>query len=242
MRYGIFSDVHSNLQALEAVIAAYKNESIDKYLCIGDTVGYGANPRECIERVSQVAALLVAGNHDWGCVDLFSVSNFNPLAAEAILWTKRQLDVNCRYFLQSLRLVCQDNGFTLVHGTLDEPQEFNYLLDTDTADASFRLLNTNICFVGHTHIAGIFKKDRHGKIAYLRLSNLTIEEGNSYIVNVGSVGQPRDGISDAAFCVYDTAAKTIEIKRVPYDIEKARKKIIAAGLPQYLGDRLLAGR
>jgi predicted phosphodiesterase len=242
MRYGIFSDVHSNLEALDAVVEAYKKESIDKYFCIGDVVGYGANPRECIERVSRFVTLTVAGNHDRGSVNLFPLSYFNPLAAEALLWTNRQLDSGCAYFLESLKLVYQDSDFTLTHGTLDEPQQFNYMLDNNTAGKTFRLLDTDICFVGHTHMAGIFQKDKNGNVTYLRKPTLSIEEANTYIVNAGSVGQPRDGNNKAAFCIYDTALKTVEIKRVPYDIAKTRKKIIDAGLPQYLGDRLSSGR
>ncbi len=242
MRYGIFSDVHSNIEAFEAVVEAYKKESIDKYFCIGDVVGYGANPRECIESINRLVAVTVAGNHDWGSVKLFPMDYFNPLAAEALLWTNRQLDSGCAYFLESLKLVYQDSSLTLVHGTLNEPQQFNYMLDSETADATFRLQDTKVCFVGHTHIAGIFKRDEDGNITYLRKLVLSLEEGNSYIVNAGSVGQPRDGNNKAVFCIYDTVLKTLEIKRVPYDIAKTRKKIIDAGLPQYLGDRLSSGR
>ncbi|MFA5155854.1 MAG: metallophosphoesterase family protein [Candidatus Omnitrophota bacterium] len=242
MRYGIFSDVHSNLEALEAVIAAYKKESIDRYLCVGDVVGYGPDPGECVEKVRQLAAVTVAGNHDWACVDLLPVSYFNPAAAAALLWTRKHLDSNAAYFLQSLKLVHRDSGITLVHSTLDEPQEFNYLLGSDAADATFRLLDTGVCFVGHTHIPGIFKKDKSGNITSLKGAAAALEEGSCYIANTGSVGQPRDGIPGAVFCIYDSEVKTIILKRVHYDIEKTRKKIIGVGLPQSLGDRLLAGR
>ena len=242
MRYGIFSDVHSNLEAFEAVVEEYKKESIDKYFCIGDVVGYGADPRECIETINRLAAVTVAGNHDWASVKLVPLDYFNPLAAEALLWTSRQLDSGSAYFLGSLELVYQALVFTLVHGTLNEPQQFNYMLDSETADATFRLQDTNVCFVGHTHIAGIFKRDKNGNVSYLRKPGVSMEEGSCYIVNAGSVGQPRDGNNKAVFCIYDNAVKSIEIKRVPYDITKTRKKIIDAGLPQYLGDRLLSGR
>lgn len=242
MRYGIFSDIHSNLEALNAVVDAYQKESIDKYLCVGDVVGYAANPKECIEKVKTLAMITVAGNHDWASVDLFSVDYFNPVACEAISWTKRNLDDDSRYFLESLKLVYKNEDLTLVHGTLDKPEDFNYMIDEYSARESFRLLETNICFVGHSHVAGIFIKDKDKRICYREDDSIDIKDEFKYIVNVGSVGQPRDGNPKAAYYIYDTDKKEVQIKRVSYDIEATRKKIIAAGLPRFLGDRLLIGR
>lgn len=242
MRYGIFSDVHSNLEALEAVINAYKKEEIDKYLCVGDVVGYAANPKECIGKVKELVTITIAGNHDWANVDLFSLDYFNPDAKEAIFWTKQNLNDNSRYFLETLKLIYQDEDLTLVHGTLNEPQEFNYLVDEYAAYETIRLLETDICFVGHSHVAGIFIQDKDERVFYCLDSAIGIKEENKYIVNVGSVGQPRDRNPKAAYCIYDTEKKEIQIKRVDYDIEATRKKIIAAGLPRFLADRLLVGR
>jgi diadenosine tetraphosphatase ApaH/serine/threonine PP2A family protein phosphatase len=142
----------------------------------------------------------------------------------------------------SLQLTFINKHLTLVHGTLEEPGAFHYLIDEHAARATFAVLSTKICFVGHSHLAGIFVKDNRGRISYLKERSAGIVEPESYIVNVGSVGQPRDGDPDAAYCVYDTEARTIEIKRVAYDRETARRKIIDAGLPRFLGDRLLSGR
>lgn len=242
MRYGIFSDIHSNLEALEAVIEAYKKEGIDKYLCVGDIVGYAANPRECIEKVKMLAMITVAGNHDWASVDLFSMDYFNPLAKEAIIWTQRNLDDQGRYFLEGPKLIYKNEDLTMVHGTLDEPQDFNYMTDGYTASKTFELLEINICFVGHTHVPGTFIKSENGRIQYQAESNSDIKEGNKYIINVGSVGQPRDGDPRAAYCIYDTDKKNIQIKRVNYDTQAARKKIIAEGLPGFFGERLIIGR
>lgn len=242
MRYAIFSDIHANLEALYAVISAYKKESIDKYLCIGDVVGYAANPKECIDIVKETAMITVAGNHDWGSVDLFSVDYFNPAAYQALLWTKSTLDEKSRYFLASLKLVYKNNDLTLVHGTLNNPQEFDYMINEYIAKETFRLMQTNICFVGHSHVAGIFVKDKYEHIRYSEDDNIDIKEENKYIINVGSVGQPRDGNVCAAYCVYDTNQRKLWIKRVRYDIETARRKIYTVGLPRYLGDRLVLGR
>jgi predicted phosphodiesterase len=241
MRYGIFSDVHANLEALQTVIEAYKKEAIDKYLCAGDIVGYASCPRECIEKVRTLTTVAVAGNHDWASVDLFSVEYFNHAAAKAIAWTKQNLDQDSRFFLQSLKLIYKNEDLTLTHGTLDNPRDFNYMTDGYVAEETFRLLDTNICFVGHTHVAGIFIKDKFGHMDYHEDNSTSIEDGKRYIINVGSVGQPRDGNPDSAYCIYDTDKKEVQIKRVSYDIKAVGEKIIAAGLPRFLADRLLRG-
>lgn len=244
MRYGIFSDIHSNLEAFDSVIEAYRKESIDSFFCVGDVVGYGANPNECIEKIKALTNIVIAGNHDWACVDLFSTEYFNPLAKEAVFWTKQVLNQENKYFLEKLKLVYNNEDFTLAHGTLENPQEFNYMTDGYRALESFKLLETNVCFVGHSHVAGAFILGKDNRLLYSEdnLSKIKMEKENKYIVNVGSVGQPRDDNPRAAYAVYDTQKQEVQIKRVPYDVEAARKKIIEAGLPQFLGDRLLLGR
>jgi predicted phosphodiesterase len=242
MRYGIFSDIHSNLEALNTVISAYKKEKIDKYFCIGDVVGYASNPRECIEIIKTLTTITIAGNHDWASVDLFSVDYFNLNAQDAILWTRRNLDDSNRNFLESLKLVYNNEDLTLVHGTLDNPGDFNYMTDSYIAEETLRLLETNICFIGHTHVVGTFIKDKSERIYYRQDDSLDISPENKYIVNVGSVGQPRDSNPKAAYCIYDTDKKEVQLKRIDYDIETAREKIINAGLPKFLGDRLTIGR
>lgn len=242
MRYGIFSDIHANLEALEAVIEAYKNESIDQYLCVGDVIGYAVNPQQCIEKIKTLCRVSVAGNHDWAGVDLFSVDYFNPDAREAIFWSRRNIENMDRFFLESLKLVYKNEDLTLVHGTLEAPQDFNYMTDGYVAWETFRVLGTDICFVGHSHVAGMFIKDSSEGIHYREENSLDIKKENKYIINVGSVGQPRDGNPNAAYCIYDTDKKEVEIKRISYDFEVTRKKIIEVGLPRFLGDRLALGR
>ncbi len=242
MRYGIFSDVHANLEALEAVLVAYKKEAIDEFIYGGDIVGYGANPKECITRVKAIAKVAVAGNHDWASVDLFPTTYFNPLAAQAVSWTRQNLDPADEQFLKSLQLIFKNADLTLVHGTLHNPEEFDYMMDGYAADQTFEILETDICFLGHSHLPGFFIQDKDKRISYQEKGTLAIEKDKQYIVNVGSVGQPRDHNPDAAYCIYDTDKKRVEIKRIKYDIETARKKIINAGLPEFLGDRLLSGK
>ncbi|MDP3142410.1 MAG: metallophosphoesterase family protein [Candidatus Omnitrophota bacterium] len=241
MRYGIFSDVHSNLPALEAVIAAFQKEAIDQYICIGDIVGYAANPKECITRIRELRPVLVAGNHDWACVDMIGTRELNPAAQEAVNWTKQQLSVEEKDFLKSLELLIDDDKFTLVHGTLDNPEDFNYLSDQLDAQVNFELLSGHLCFIGHTHVPGIFiGQDNHTE--YMQRYPLQLSYQSKYIVNTGSVGQPRDRDPRASYCIFDCANQTIEIKRVDYDIKEAQKRIVAAGLPIFLSERLALGR
>jgi predicted phosphodiesterase len=242
MRYAIFSDIHSNLEALETVLEAYQEERIDEYICIGDVVGYAANPNECIEKVRKVAVVTLAGNHDWAAVNLFPTESFNPEAQEAIFWTRDNLTGSNKYFLKSLQLVYDAKGLVLVHGSLDNPRFFNYLTNVYGCAATFELLlDRSVCFVGHTHVPLVFIQDKQGNTHYQDVDSIKIEPANKYIINVGSVGQPRDSIPQAAYCIFDTESQEVWIKRIKYDVFKARRKIIEAGLPPFLGDRLLTG-
>ena len=250
MRYGIFSDIHSNLEALEAVIKAYKSEGIDIYLCLGDIVGYGANPVECIQITKDIAQIIIAGNHDWAVVGLFSLEYFNEWARQAVLWTQKRIDLANRDFLSSSRLIYENEDLVLVHGSLNHPEEFNYMVDILQASRTFALMAKSICFLGHTHSIGLFIQDKQGRIDgersrrvdYQREVRLKLKKGYRYIVNVGSIGQPRDGNNKASFCIYDTKKQEVLIKRIAYDIKSAQEKILACGLPQFLAARLSVGR
>jgi predicted phosphodiesterase len=241
MRYAIFADIHANLDALEVVLSACKKESVDRYLCAGDVVGYAAQPCECIEKIREYGVTVVAGNHDWAAVKLYSTEYFNPVAAEALLWTRGELSAAHCDFLVNLKLVFNNKDLTLVHGTLNYPEDFNYLTDAYLAQESFRILESSVCFVGHTHMPGVFVKEESGTIHYLRENSIKLDDSNSYIINVGSVGQPRDSNPQAVYCVYDTSKKEVKIRRVSYDISSASSKIILKGLPAFLGERLFKG-
>jgi len=242
MRYGIFADIHANLEALNAVTLAYKKESIDKYLNVGDIVGYAVNANECTQQVSALVMANVAGNHDLASLGSSSINGFNPYAKIALYWTRENLDKKSRVFLGAARLIFQNVDLTLVHGTLDHPENFNYLTDRYISGSTFKFLKTKVCFIGHTHIPAIFIKDKDGHISYRGDNFIKIEEDKSYIINVGSVGQPRDGNPQATYCVYDNAKNQIQIKRVSYDITTTQKKIVRAGLPIWLATRLASGR
>jgi predicted phosphodiesterase len=240
MRYAIISDIHGNLEALEAAIDALSREKIDKYLCVGDIVGYGADPRECIKKTRALGPITVCGNHDAACVGLLDAMRFTKAARSAILWTQKKLGREDIAFLKGLDLVFKNNHFILVHGTLPEPQEFRYMLDKDTAEETFDVMDMRICFVGHSHVPGIFSyKNKRVDYFYKEKARLSGEE--KVIVNVGSVGQPRDGDPRLSYCVYDSDEDSLALRRVTYDIEKAQKKILKAGLPPLLAHRLKMG-
>lgn len=241
MRYGIFSDIHSNLEALDAVLAAFAGERIDEYFCAGDIIGYGADPLSCLNKVRSLTYNIVAGNHEYACVDLFALSNLNELAACGVIWTKKALPLKELDFFKSLPLVFENKDFMMAHSSLDSPQEFYYLFQPYEAKVTFERLKRNVCFIGHTHRPKIFVK-RDTIISNLSGYKAELNPDYKYVVNIGSVGQPRDGDARASYCIYDTDKQEVEIKRVPYDIETAQKKIIAAGLPKVLAERLAVGR
>ena len=241
MRYGIFSDVHSNLEALEAVLGAYSKERIDQYLLAGDVVGYCADPSECIKRIADISCITVAGNHDWATSDLFDPINLNEAAREAVLWTEAVISWEEIGYLKSLELVYESDAFSVVHGSLNSPGDFNYIRSEKDAAPTFHLMRSNICFIGHSHVDGIFQLQKNG-ISYARNHKVKLSPDVKYIVNVGSVGQPRDGDPRAAYAIYDDEKNVVEIKRVEYDIKAAQDKILKSGLPSELAYRLSAGK
>ncbi|HTZ11210.1 MAG TPA: metallophosphoesterase family protein [Candidatus Margulisiibacteriota bacterium] len=241
MRYAIFADIHANLDALEVVLAACKKAAIDEYLCAGDVVGYAAQPGECIDRIEADGVTVVAGNHDWAVVKLYPSKFFNPIARQALLWTREHISCAHCDFLGNLKLVFKNRDLTLVHGTLDYPEDFNYLADSGLAENTFNLLDKPVCFVGHTHVPGVFEKDKSGIIHHLKDNSINLNDSSSYIINVGSVGQPRDSDPRAAYCIYDSEKKEAMIKRADYDIRSANSKILSHGLPAALGERLFLG-
>jgi diadenosine tetraphosphatase ApaH/serine/threonine PP2A family protein phosphatase len=241
MRYAIFSDVHSNLEAFTSVIDAMEGDKAEEYICAGDIVGYGADPCPCIESTKRLTGNVICGNHDWASAGVFDVSYFNEHAKKAVVWTAHVLSGPEKRYLKDLDLVYEAKDFVAVHGSLNEPEKFNYILDLYSAKQTFRLMRKRICFIGHSHFPAIFTKSG-GDIACIGAVSVELDTDASYIVNVGSVGQPRDGDPRASYVIYDTDKNTIEIKRVSYDVKKAQEKILGAGLPSFLAERLSVGR
>ena len=242
MKWAVLSDIHGNLEAFNAALDCLSKESIDRVAFLGDVVGYGANPNECIDLLKDIADIMVAGNHDYGSVGLTDTSSFNPLAQVAIEWTAKELSTINRNFLSQGHLISIIDDSTFVHSAPYNPQNWDYLFSRDDLTMDFNSFETKICFIGHSHIPLVFKRDNTERASLSKALIVRLEEGGSYIINLGSVGQPRDGIPDAAFGIYDAKERMFTVKRVPYDIGTAQKKIIRAGLPERLAARIAVGR
>ena len=242
MRIAVVADVHSNIEALDAVLAHADASGIEAVLCAGDIVGYGADPSAVIARLRAAGAVSVAGNHDLVAARKMGVEDFNPVAGEAALWQASRLtDDECAY-LAGLPLTRVLPGITLVHGSLRAP-EWEYLLDKEAAAAHFALQTTPVGIVGHSHLQ-FAAHDVGGKIAFTTATDgASVDIGpHPLILNPGSSGQPRDGDPRAGYMLYDEAAANVTWHRVEYDIAAAQTKIIAAGLNPWLAERLALGK
>jgi diadenosine tetraphosphatase ApaH/serine/threonine PP2A family protein phosphatase len=240
VKIGILSDIHSNGDALEAVLEHAQGEGIDAWWCLGDVVGYGAEPDRVVDRVRALPAVAVAGNHDWAACGLVSTRMFNRNAAQAADWTAKNSSPATLAWLKSLPLVERKNDALLVHATPSAPEEWNYCMMIEDALFELEHFEEPLCVIGHSHYAGAFEKDGDD-IRYTRAPELRLRPGRRYLVNVGSVGQPRDGDPRAAYAVFEPEAGLLRHVRVAYDVESAQGKILAAGLPPFLAARLAAG-
>jgi diadenosine tetraphosphatase ApaH/serine/threonine PP2A family protein phosphatase len=238
----ILSDIHSNLEALQAVLKDISHEQVDQVFCLGDIVGYAADPGQCIEILRGLTPHMVAGNHDWAAVGLTDAGYFNPGARAAVEWTAGIITADHAACLKGLPLTGSVPGMLLVHATPCHPQAWDYIFSLDDASQSFAHCDQQICFTGHSHCPISFVQDREGNISVIRESTFTLLDSCRYIINVGSVGQPRDGDPRTAYGIYKPEDASFRLKRVPYDIKRAQEKIIAAGLPSFLAARLAAGR
>jgi diadenosine tetraphosphatase ApaH/serine/threonine PP2A family protein phosphatase len=241
MKYAIISDIHANLEALNTVLEHADKQGVDKYVCGGDVVGYNANPKECMDIVRGLDIPTVMGNHDEYVGRDYDLSAFNPVAAAAVEWTREQLSAEERQWLCDLRYVRLVDHFSIVHGTMDSPSYWGYVQDISDAAASFTYQNTNLCFHGHTHVPVVFVDDNL-KIEGGAFEHLKLEPGCRYFINVGSVGQPRDGDPRASYCIYDAGEESVELFRLTYDIETTKQKILDASLPEKLAVRLDYGK
>ena len=241
MLYGIFSDVHSNLEAFETALSFYRVKAIDKFIFLGDIVGYGANPNQCIGLLKKLGPVCIAGNHDWAAIDEFDISYFNFAAKEAILWTKKELlEENIKY-LRTFELAYQEDDFICVHGSLDSPEKFNYIFDISDAQLNFSYLENKICFIGHSHRMQAFCRE-NDSVSQIGDYEIKLKKSAEYIINVGSIGQPRDADPRLSLCLYDSDYKIVKFVRLEYNVKKAADKIIEQGLPLVLAERLYLGR
>ena len=241
MRSLIISDIHANLTALDTVLADAGN--FGAVWCLGDLVGYGPDPNECILRIRQLPNLVcIIGNHDAAALKQIDPATFNPEARQAIRWTQNALSEGSLIFLQNLPETIVLDNVTLAHGSPRQPV-WEYLLDTHTATRSFDHFQTPYCFVGHTHLPVIYSKKYDSNSAHLSIPtpNSQVELSPREIINPGSVGQPRDRDPRAAYAIYDSDAGTFEFRRIAYDIASVQERMRAAGLPERHIHRLSVG-
>lgn len=243
MTYGLIADIHANLEALEAVLAEL--QGVDGTICLGDIVGYGADPAACLERIRQLPDVrAVAGNHDLAVLGKFDVRWFNEFAQDAIKWTQDRISADDRSYLSSLPLTAHLEGAILVHGSL--PEEMDYITSVEDARVCFDAMPGDLAFVGHTHVSECYLARQNTRfpeqVSLWSGGQVELERELRYIVNPGAVGQPRDGNPHASFGIWDVEARVIEVKRVPYDIERTQEKMVEAGLPDYLSARIAKGR
>jgi diadenosine tetraphosphatase ApaH/serine/threonine PP2A family protein phosphatase len=237
----VISDIHANLEALEAVLTDASREDVEGVICLGDVVGYGADPNRCIDRVKLETRVSLLGNHDAAACDIREAENFNEVAREAILWTQSQLTSKNREILESAPLDFVQNGARFVHASPNDPAAWHYILTEQEAWDAFAACPEPICFVGHSHVP-LKVLLRNGRLELHDDEILALEDEVRCLVNVGSVGQPRDGDARASYALFDPKAHRVILRRVAYDIEKASSKILAAGLPEILARRLAHGQ
>ena len=247
MRYAVLSDVHGNLEALSTVLADAASEGALGILCLGDAVGYGADPAPCIELLGERSTRMVAGNHEHGALGLLDVRWFNAAARAAALWTRDRLGADHQNFLTGLPLASTLGEATCVHASPRRPEEWDYLLSADDGFQAFGDFATRLCFVGHSHRPGVWSLGSSGP-AYEDLAGpafhdrrIPFHDGRRYIINVGSVGQPRDRDPRAAYVLWDEDERSVTLRRVTYDHKAAAAKILRAGLPRALANRLAHG-
>ena len=250
MIYGIISDIHSNLEALQAVIEHSKEQGVEEYFCLGDIVGYNSNPEETIDLLKNLNLnSIIKGNHDYYVSSDIYLNDFNPAASQAVQWTRRNLSDEKKKWLADLpmKIELEDLNIVLVHSSLDEPEAWNYVFDKFYAENNFAEQKQQICFIGHTHVPYVFELalDDEGVETYTNAGvcdNLKPFEKNKYLINVGSVGQSRDGNPQSSYVTFDSESREIVFHRVEYDVQTTQQKNIKAGLTDHLAFRLGIGR
>ncbi len=243
MLYAVLGDIHANWHALTTVLEKAEELGVDRFLCTGDIVGYNAAPKSCLDKIRELQPeIVVKGNHDEYVGSNMSLTGFNPQAAKAVEWTRRQLSEADKGYLENLpyrqRL---DRNAEVVHATLDMPHLWGYVFDRFTAASCMQYQFSQVCFVGHTHVPGVF--DKAIDIEPINPdSEIELQPGHKYLANVGSVGQPRDGDPRASFVTYSPDEHIIRMYRLEYDVESCQHSVTLAGLPDRLASRLALGR
>jgi predicted phosphodiesterase len=239
VKIAVISDIHSNLEALKTTLSFLQSQNISHIICLGDVIGYGPRPNECIELVKNHCKPCLMGNHDHAVLGLTDIYYFNRYAKEAVLWTQRELSVYNKGFLENLSFTYETDETLFVHSTPIDPEEWHYIFSEYEARQNLNQISHRLIFVGHSHIPIVFS---YNNGSFLENHIQLDLEKDRYIVNVGSVGQPRDGDPRLCFVIYDDQEKSIEYIRLEYPVKKTYQEIIDQKLPPFLAMRLLAGQ
>lgn len=242
MKVAVISDIHSNLEALEAVLRDIAKQGVDEIVCLGDVVGYGADPGPCVDRIRALRCPVLLGNHDEGAGSPASLEGYSALALAGIAYSRTHLTREQKRWLASRPRTLKSRGTHFVHSSLHEPREWHYVTDELAAEFNFLVQKLPVCFHGHTHVPCIWERETDG----LRLETCPrqrrLRAESRYLINCGSVGQPRDRNPRASYALWSPVEQQVVFRRVPYDIDTAQAKIRAAGLPEQLARRLEQGK
>lgn len=246
MRIAVLSDIHGNREAFAAVLADLAGRDVQRVALLGDLVGYGPDPEWCVDRamaLSAAGAICIRGNHD-SAIDTPSES-MNPVARAAIDWTRPRLSPEQRGFLSGLPLTAEVDETLFVHASAHSPQDWIYVTSAHSAMPCFRVHPARVFFCGHVHVPALYTRDRHAVVrdhAIPMGMPVPLIRSRRWLAVVGAVGQPRDGVPEAGYAIYDTGADTVTFRRVPYDVARTAARIRAEGLPEQLATRLMEGR
>ncbi len=242
MKIALVSDIHANLEALQSVLKDIAKEGAETVHFLGDAVGYGCSPNECVALLKKMCDIRLLGNHDYAAMGLEATTSFNQVAQTSMEWTLANLSRKTVSLLADFEMQASFEDYHLVHASPDYPEDWNYILNQEQAAEQFEHFKEKVCFVGHSHLPMIFSVDGDGQVESAVKSELAFEENKKYIVNVGSVGQPRDNDARACYVILDTVEKCLRYRRVEYDITAVQKKMRQAMLPDFLVERIAVGR
>jgi len=242
MILALISDIHANLEALEAVLADIDQRQTDKIFCLGDVIGYGCNPIECLRLVNENCHLKLLGNHEFAALGMMSEQGLNELAQESLSWTKEKIGDREVSIISDFEMDHNLENNYFVHSSPYEPDTWRYIFSSTEASAAFEAFESQVCFFGHTHIPLIFSLFPDGRLRQMVGHDFLPDSENRYLINVGSVGQPRDNDPRACYVIYDTEENEIFYHRVQYDVALTQRKMSDAKIPSYLIERLATGR
>jgi len=239
----VFSDIHSNLEALEAVLADMEAQGIQRRVCLGDIVGYAVNPTKCLKLVRSLGCPALKGNHDALAASDEAIHDMRDVAEIGIKFAREKLTAKEREYLAGLPLTMVDGDCEFVHASLNRPEDWTYLVSREEVQAHFKAQTRRVCFAGHTHVPCVWHLAASGELRSLgKQDRIELPIDGKILINVGSVGQPRDLCPDACYAIYDPSSTTVEFRRVAYDVRKTKRKILRAKLPAFAAQRLSLGR